>query len=141
MPSVNETQSIPKPPGDVFAVITDFNRYGEWMTIHGSFPDGPPESLEQGSSFRQQVSVMGMPAQVTWTVTEITDRSIDMSGQGPMGIELRTAFNVAEAGDGSEVTMSMELNGPPLAGPMGDTVAQHASKAARESLEKLAAIV
>jgi len=141
MPEVTSTLDIPAAPQAVWDVATDLSRYGEWNISHTGFPDGTP-ATEEGTTFREQITIMGMPGEATWTISETVapERTV-WTGAGPMGITLGTRLELAASGDGTTVSISVSFDGGPLAGPMGATVAASAEKGAAQSLEKLAALV
>jgi uncharacterized protein YndB with AHSA1/START domain len=132
---------IPAPPEKVWAAIADLNVYGQWMTLHVDFPDGVPEDISVGTSYREKVKVMGMPGEVTWTVSAYEDASrIELRGEGPMGTKLRAAFGLEAAGDGTTVSYESEFGGAALA-PLQATVEKEAQKAGEESLANLREVV
>jgi carbon monoxide dehydrogenase subunit G len=141
MPEVTSTLDIPAAPQAVWDVATDLSRYGEWNISHTGFPDGTP-TAEEGTTFREQITIMGMPGEATWTIAEtIAPERTVWTGAGPMGITLGTRLELAPSGDGTTVSISVSFDGGPLAGPMGATVAASAEKGAAQSLEKLASLV
>ena len=137
MPEVTSTLDIPASQQAVWDVATDLARYGEWNISHTGFPDGTPQT-EAGAKFREQITIMGMPGEANWEITEATapERTV-WTGAGPMGITLGTRLELAASGDGTAVSISVSFDGGPLAGPMGATVAASAEKGAAQSLEKL----
>jgi len=141
MPEVTSTLDIPASQQAVWDVATDLSRYGEWNISHTGFPDGTPQT-EAGAKFREQITIMGMPGEASWEITEATapERTV-WTGAGPMGIVLGTKLELAPSDDGTSVSISVSFDGGPLAGPMGATVAASAEKGAAQSLEKLAALV
>jgi carbon monoxide dehydrogenase subunit G len=141
MPTVSKSLDIPAPAEKVWEVTSDLSRYGEWNVTHTGFPEGAPTG-EQGSTFKENITVTGMPGQATWTVTERSDPSrMVWDGEGPMGITLGSKLELAPNGDGTTVTIEVSFDGGPLAGPLGATVAASGEKAAAESLEKLKGLV
>jgi hypothetical protein len=84
-----------------------------------------------------------MPAEVTWTVHELTaPERLALDGAGPMGTTLKARFAVESAdGGGSRLTVENEIGGGPLEGPMAETVAAQSEAAQQESLEKLKALL
>jgi carbon monoxide dehydrogenase subunit G len=141
MPEVTQSLEIAAPAEKVWEVATDLSRYGEWNISHTGFPDGTP-TTEEGAKFREQITIMGMPGEATWTITETVapERTV-WSGEGPMGITLGTKLELAPSGDGTTVSISVSFDGGPLAGPLGATVAASAEKGAAQSLEKLKGLV
>jgi ligand-binding SRPBCC domain-containing protein len=141
VPTVSHSLDIPAPADKVWEVATDLSRYGEWNITHTGFPEGSPTG-EQGSVFKENITIMGMPGQATWTVTEREDPSKTVwTGEGPMGITLGTKLELASNGDSTTVSIEVSFDGGPLAGPLGATVAASAEKGAAESLEKLKGLV
>jgi len=132
---------IPAPPEKVWAAIADLNTYGQWMTLHVAFPDGVPDEVKEGVSYREKVKVMGMPGEVEWTVADYQDTSrIELQGDGPMGTKLRAVFGLEATGDGTKVSYESEFGGAALA-PLQGTVEKEAQKAGEESLANLRAVV
>jgi len=136
MPEVSRSAELPAPPERAWEIFSDISRYGEWNETHDGFPDGPPE-LATGTTFREKVTIMGMPGEATWKITDIEPaKRLVMDGDGPMGIKLAMRLELAPENDGTRVTMVSSFDGPPLEGPMGDAVAKAAGDAADASLEK-----
>ena len=48
MPSVTKTVDLPGTPEEAFALATDPARFGEWLTIHDSWPNGEPGRARAG---------------------------------------------------------------------------------------------
>jgi polyketide cyclase/dehydrase/lipid transport protein len=141
MPTVIQSLTIPAAPERVWEVATDWSRYGEWNITHTGFPDGPPPS-QPGGKFKERITIMGMPGEASWTVTEVQApmRTV-WNGEGPLGIKLGTRLELAPISDGTTVSLQVTFDGGPLAGPIGDTVARSAEKGALESLERLRGLI
>jgi Polyketide cyclase / dehydrase and lipid transport len=141
MPTVTQSVDVPASAEQVWAVATDWSRYGEWNVTHSGFPDGLPPS-EPGATFKEKITIMGMPGEASWTVSEFTAPALTAwDGEGPMGIKLGNRLELAPAGEGTTVTISVSFDGGPLAGPLGESVAKSAEKGAAESLQKLKSLV
>jgi hypothetical protein len=108
---------------------------------HTGFPEGPPPA-EPGGTFKERITIMGMPGEASWTVTEIVAPTLTAwAGEGPLGITLGTRLELVAAGDGTTVSIQISFDGGPLAGPIGETVARSAQQGALESLERLRGLV
>jgi len=141
MPTVVRNLFIPHTPEQVWAIGGDFSRYPEWNQTHQAFPDGPPK-LEEGTQFRERVTILGMPGEVNWTITEVVQQTrFAIKGEGPMGIKLGAVLELTPEGEGTRGAMEASFEGGPLMGPMGDAVGKATEKATDESLEKLRALV
>ena len=137
MPSVTKTVELPFSPADAFKLATDPGRFGEWLTIHDSWPQGQPAGPQQGQQFVQKIKLMGMPSDVNWTVEELTDSKLVLKGTGPMGSQVANVISVAAANGGSAVSYEAEFSGGAISGPMGDMVTQQAGSELEKSLAKL----
>lgn len=141
MPTVTQSLEIPAAPEQVWEIATDWSRYGEWNVTHTGFPEGPP-SADQGATFKEQITIMGMPGEASWTVAESSAPTRTVwAGEGPMGITLGTRLELAATAEGTTVSISISFDGGPLAGPIGETVARSAQKGALESLQRLRGMV
>jgi uncharacterized protein YndB with AHSA1/START domain len=141
MGTVSKSVEIPAPRQEVWDTVTDPSRFGDWQTIHVGFAGDPPEQLSEGTEFKQKVTIMGMPGEISWTVAAYEDPSkLTMNGSGPMGTKATATFTLEEAGDATTFTYESGFEGAALA-PMAGPLEQQSAKAADESLEKLKALV
>ena len=136
MASVTKSVTLPGTPEEAFAFASDPNRFGEWLTIHSGWPNGVPD-VGEGEEFTQKLTMMGMPADVTWKVEELTPTSSVMSGVGPMGVQLKTKISAVAGDDGSEVSYESEFSGAGIEGPMAEMVSKTAGEQIELSLAKL----
>jgi acetyl-CoA C-acetyltransferase len=137
MPSVSKSVELTGSQEDAFALATDPARFEEWLTIHDRWPDGVPGAPEQGASFRQGIKIMGMPADVAWTIETLEPGAkMVLKGAGPMGAQLATIISA----DGPTVSYEAEFSGGGIQGPMGDMVTQKAGEEIEASLAKLKAL-
>jgi hypothetical protein len=138
--------SVSKPttadPAQVWQLVVDLPRYGEWNTLHEGFSGELPAGLTPGSSYKQQVKLMGMPAEIVWRVTEVkAPGELELKGDGPMGVKAVNRWLIEPAGAGSLVTLEMEFKGVALAGPMGSMVEKQAETAMETSLSRFVALL
>src|ERR1700737_2662019 len=112
MPEVSVSASIAAPADKVWAIITDFDRISQWNVMHTAFPGGGPAELAVGAKYSEKMALMGMPADVAWTVTEVeAGRSYRLEGYGPMGITVGQHYVLADEGEGTLVTGEREFKG------------------------------
>jgi carbon monoxide dehydrogenase subunit G len=139
MPNITKELELPAPPDQVWATLTDFSAYPEWNTTHVAFPDGTPGAPTQGATFREKLTIMGMPGEVSWTVAEVTEgRHLFLDGEGPMGTHMKMAYDLEPNGAGTLCKVDSEFGGAAL-GPMVKALETASSKSLDESLEKLRA--
>ncbi len=138
MPSVTRSVELGLPPDEAFALASDPARFEEWLTLHAAWPNGAPVSIAAGVEFVQKISIMGMPADVNWTVEahEAPSR-FALRGAGPMGAQLATIITTVATGDGATVSYEAEFSGGGIQGPMGAMVTKKAGEELDVSLERL----
>jgi hypothetical protein len=138
MPSVIKTIELGLGQEQAFSLATDPARFEEWLTLHKAWPNGAPTSTVAGDEFVQKLSIMGMPADVSWKVeTYEVPSKLVLRGAGPMGASLATTISAAAAGDGATVSYEAEFSGGGIQGPMGEMVTKKAGEELETSLEKL----
>jgi hypothetical protein len=142
MPSVTKTVELGLSQEDAFQLATDPARFEEWLTLHKAWPNGAPTETAAGDEFVQQLSIMGMPADVNWKVdTYEVPSKLVLKGAGPMGASLATTITAESAGDGATISYEAEFSGGGIQGPMGDMVTKKAGEELDISLDKLKGLV
>lgn len=141
MTTVTSTIELPAEPTQVWPVLAGPAEVARWQTTHLGYGGTAPDAFTTGTTFVQRVRVMGMPAEVSWTVAEVAEASrLAMTGRGPMGITLSSSYEVSASGTGSRVQLSQEVSGAAVAAVA--TQLQRELKTAQEqSLAKLRDIV
>ena len=105
--------------------------------MHAGWPDGEPGEVAEGESFTQKLSIMGMPADVDWTVEERTGLEARDEGRRPDG---RATSRPPSPPTAAIVSYEAEFSGGGIQGPMGDMVTQKAGEEIEASLAKLKAL-
>ncbi|MFE6838020.1 SRPBCC family protein [Streptomyces sp. NPDC057705] len=141
MAEVTAESRIEAPAAKLWSQLTDWDAYGQWSMTHTNFPKGGPETLAIGSTFAENMKMMGFPAEVLWTVSELEDeRLFAITGKGPMGVAVLTRYTLTPDGGSTTVRIDGEFTGAAvslMAGKLKDS----ATAALNESLRKLAALV
>lgn len=141
MQTVSTTREIRAPLEEVWEIVKDPRRYGDWNVTHTGFPDGTPDLYAEGMTIRERLVIMGMPAEAKWTITLYEDLGgVVMVGDGPMGITLRQRLSLTRKGGGTVAEVATSIDGSRLLRPIVDSLAQAARRAAGESLEQLTAL-
>lgn len=125
----------------VWAVLSDLENLGSWVSNHAGYVGAAPRSLAPGTEYTQKIRVLGMPNDVRWTVGALDDgRRIVQEGQGPMGISIDSEYTVEPTADGATVTVSQAFSGAALFAVKGQL--EREVKGAQEtSLAKLKELV
>ncbi|ARP69139.1 polyketide cyclase [Streptomyces pluripotens] len=141
MAEVSAEARIQAPAERVWAQLTDWTSYREWNTTHTGFPQGGPENLAAGGTFRENMKLMGFPAEVDWTVEELEPaRVLAIRGKGPMAVTVATRYTLTPDGDATTVRIDGEFTGAAvslMAGKLKDS----ATAALHESLRRLSGLV
>ncbi|MFD8146438.1 SRPBCC family protein [Streptomyces sp. NPDC059708] len=141
MAEVTAESRIEAPAAKLWAQLTDWGAYGQWSMTHTDFPKGGPENLAVGATFSENMKMMGFPAEVLWTVSELEDqRLFAITGKGPMGVAVLTRYTLTADGTATKVRIDGEFTGAAvslMAGKLKDS----ATAALNESLRRLAALV
>ena len=141
MPEINAEARIEAPAEKVWAQLTDWPAYGEWNATHTGFPQGGPAALEVGATFQENMKLMGFPAEVEWTISELEPaRVFAIQGKGPMAVNVATRYTLTPEGEATKVRIDGEFTGAAvtlMAGRLKDS----GTAALNESLRKLAGLV
>ncbi|WP_062646511.1 type II toxin-antitoxin system Rv0910 family toxin [Streptomyces maremycinicus] len=141
MAEVSAEARIQAPAEKVWAQLTDWPAYGEWNATHTNFPKGGPETLEVGATFQENMKLMGFPAEVEWTVTELEPaRVLEIRGKGPMAVSVATRYTLTPEGDATTVRIDGEFTGAAVS-LMAGRLKDSGTAALAESLRKLAGLV
>ncbi|WP_324193852.1 type II toxin-antitoxin system Rv0910 family toxin [Nocardia blacklockiae] len=135
--TAHATQEIDAPRETVLAYLSDLNRLGEWFTLHTGWREGNPGPVREGQAFTQQALVMGLPAEIRWTVRAVGPSGFELRGQAPQHVRIGYWITVSGTGSRSTVYFDAGVAGPPIEGPLGASVARSLGDAMRDSLAKL----
>ncbi|GIE94321.1 type II toxin-antitoxin system Rv0910 family toxin [Paractinoplanes rishiriensis] len=142
MPKVSVSTETKAAPEQVWAVLTDLSRTPEWNAMHEGFTGDVPATVGEGSTYKQKVKLMGMPAEMSWrVVTADAPKHFEQAGDGPMGVKAKNRFLIEPTGEGSQITYEMEFAGPALNGPMAAMLEKQAGASAKTALEKLSGLL
>jgi carbon monoxide dehydrogenase subunit G len=139
--SVSAEIEIAAPPEEVYGVMMDPSRLGEWVTIHREVSGAPEAPLNEGDSFDQKLALAGKSFKVSWEVTRADPpTAADWKGKGPAGSGASVSYRIEPAGDGSRVSYENEFDFP--AGFLGSVagkllVRSPAEKEAKRTLQRL----
>jgi hypothetical protein len=142
MAEVSAEARIEAPADKLWSRLTDFTSYDRWNATHTSFPRGGPDILAVGATYQENMMLMGFPAEVNWTVEELTeDRLLAVRGKGPMGVTLSMRYSLTPTDASSTLArIDGEFTGAAVS-LMAGKLRESATTALNESLRKLAGLV
>ncbi len=125
----------------ISSMLQDLSRLPDWLTMHAGWRGAPPTGAVAGVTFTEQVKIMGIPADVSWTVVEADDAHVVLRGEGPMGLSLCNRFSVETTAAGARLRVDAGMSGDPVRGPMGGSVARAVQEEMEASLAKLVGLL
>jgi len=131
---------IAAPPEQVYDLIADPDRLGEWVTIHQYVDGKAPGELVEGAKMTQCLKLAGRSFKVKWKVVE-SDRPnrLVWEGRGPMRSKAKVVNTLTETGKGTKFSYLNEysLPGGPLGNMAGPVVRRVTGGEVDKTLQKL----
>ncbi len=94
---VAQSIDIDAPIKDVWKLVMDPDRLGEWVSIHRSVKDTPKGDLKKGSRFKQEMKLKGVPLKVRWEVVECdAPKHARWQGEAAAGAKARISYDLSE---------------------------------------------
>jgi uncharacterized protein YndB with AHSA1/START domain len=110
---------IDAPPEEVWKVVMDPERLGDWVTIHREADRISERPLKNGSTLRQELCIRHVNFHVRWTVDEAkTNKLAVWDGKGPARSKAHTVYRLEPNGNGG-TTFEYENEFKAPLGPLG----------------------
>jgi carbon monoxide dehydrogenase subunit G len=138
---VTVSTKIDAPREDVWRMVMDPKRLGEWVTIHRKLVNADGGRPRVGYEMEQQIHLRGVSLDVHWKLVECDPCAKAVwEGRGPARSRARTEYVLRDAGDGTRFDYRNEFR-PPL-GPIGALVSRAlvggiSEREANRTLERL----
>jgi len=141
MASVDVSVSSHLEPDQAWALASNLDRFGEWLTIFGGWKSVVPDDIEVGTAVSSLIKVKGFRNVIHWQVTEYdAPKRIALDGSGRGGVRITLTMTVSDRNPGSTFHLVADLRGALLNGPVGSLVAKVLESDVRRSVENLAAL-
>ncbi len=125
MAKLKVSLDVPLTPEQTWAHASDLSGYEQWLSIHEAWRGELPEQLAVGTTLDSIASVKGMRNRVSWKIESYDPpKQLELKGNGKGGVKIGLNMSVKSKGDGSEITIDINLGGAPLFGPIGSGVAR-----------------
>lgn len=112
-------------PQDAWEHVSDLNALGDWLVMHEGWRSELPDELSVGTTIIGVAGAKGLRNRVTWTIEKFDPpRLIEVTGKGVGGTKYGLRMDVAPTDTGSAFTLTLNLGGAPLFGPIGATAAR-----------------
>jgi uncharacterized membrane protein len=141
---VERTTHIAAPAKDVYDVVMDPRRLGDWVTIHHHLEGSPRTPLQKGSELTQSLKLAGRTFRVHWHVVENAPcEHVVWEGRGPLASHARVEYRFDSNRGGTDFSYVNEydLPGGPLGRVAGRAVSRVTQKEVDGSLQRLKQLV
>jgi carbon monoxide dehydrogenase subunit G len=143
---VKTSIDIDVPPEEVWDVVMDPERLGDWVTIHRKLHKVSDRPLKEGSTLEQTLCLRGANFKVRWEVAEEQERKLARwEGKGPARSRAATEYRLSpDANGGTHFDYRNEFKAP--LGPLGAAASRALvggvpEREANRSLERLKALL
>jgi carbon monoxide dehydrogenase subunit G len=118
MTVVHGSVLIAAPPQQVWAVVMDPARLGEWVTIHRAVRAVSPGPPVKGSTMEQILHLRGADLRVRWLLVECHEPLLARwEGRGPAGSRAQISYRLVAVPEGTRFEYENEFQAP--FGPVG----------------------
>lgn len=145
MSLVTATIDIPAPAEEVWQLVMDPERLGEWVTIHRRLLHADAGEPAVGFRMDQRIHMRGVTLEVDWRLAECKPGEHAVwEGRGPARSRARTEYLLSAGDGGTRFDYHNEFRAP--LGPLGAIVSRALvggipEREARRSLERLRALL
>jgi carbon monoxide dehydrogenase subunit G len=141
---IERTTHIAAPPKEVYDVVMDPRRLGDWVSIHHHLEGSPRVPLQKGSELTQCLKLAGRRFKVHWNVVENDPcEHVVWEGRGPLATHARVEyrFDSNEGGTDFSYVNEYDLPGGALGRVAGRAVSRVTQKEVDGSLQRLKQLV
>jgi hypothetical protein len=112
-------------PEEAWAHASNLATLGDWLQLHEGWRGEVPPELTVGTTLVGVAGAKGMRNRVTWTVRELDAPTLlGITGDGVGGTRYALKMTVRPTSSGWSFTVSIDLGGRPLFGPIGAAAAR-----------------
>ncbi|KUI42971.1 hypothetical protein AU198_07845 [Mycobacterium sp. GA-1199] len=137
MAKLEMSRQLTLSPQEAWEHVSDLNALGDWMVMHEGWRSELPDELTVGTTIVGVAGAKGLRNRVTWTIQKFDPpKLIEVTGKGVGGTRYGLTMTVAPTEAGSAFTLTMNLGGAPLFGPIGATAARAVKGDIERSIRK-----
>ncbi|CAN5870724.1 SRPBCC family protein [soil metagenome] len=112
-------------PEDAWEHASNLTELGDWLVMHEGWRGEVPDEISVGTTIIGVAGAKGMRNRVTWTVKRFDPPELlEVEGKGVGGTRYGLKMAVAPKGSGCAFTVTLNLGGAPLFGPVGAVAAR-----------------
>jgi len=119
------TRELSLDPDDAWAHASNLAELGDWLVMHEGWRSELPDELTVGTTIVGVAGAKGMRNRVAWTIREFDPPELLLvDGKGVGGTKYGMKMAVRPTSSGCAFTVTLELGGAPLFGPIGAAAAR-----------------
>lgn len=112
-------------PADAWDHASNLTDLGDWLVMHEGWRGEVPNEITVGTTIVGVAGAKGMRNRVTWTVKKFdAPKLLEVEGKGVGGTRYGLTMAVAPTSAGCRFTVTINLGGAPLFGPVGAVAAR-----------------
>ncbi|MDO3402119.1 SRPBCC family protein [Mycolicibacterium neoaurum] len=137
MAKVELSRELSIDPQTAWDHVSKLDELGDWLVLHEGWRSDVPDELTAGTTLIGVAGAKGMRNRVTWTVrTFDAPRLLEVTGKGVGGTKYGLKMAVKPTASGCAFTVTIDLGGPPLFGPIGAVAARTVKGDIERSVDK-----
>ncbi|MFZ0834673.1 MAG: SRPBCC family protein [Mycobacterium sp.] len=110
---------------DAWQHASNLNELGDWLVMHEAWRSELPDELTEGTTIVGVAGAKGFRNRVTWTLQTVDPPELlEVTGKGVGGTKYGLTMAVKQTDSGCAFTVTINLGGPPLFGPIGSAAAR-----------------
>lgn len=123
MSVVTATIHLDAPPEQVWDLVMDASRLGEWVSIHRKLISADEGTAREGYEMDQQIHIRGVSVDVHWRLVQCRPGRLAVwDGRGPARSRAQTEYALTPSGEGTQFDYRNEFHAP--LGPIGAVVSR-----------------
>lgn len=112
-------------PEDAWTHASNLGELGDWLVMHEGWRSEVPDEITVGTTIIGVAGAKGMRNRVTWTVKKFDAPTLlEVEGKGVGGTRYGLKMVVAPTESGCSFSVTINLGGAPLFGPVGAVAAR-----------------
>lgn len=124
-------------PQEAWEHVSDLSSLGDWLVMHEGWRSELPDQLSVGTTIVGVAGAKGLRNRITWTIKKFDPpQLIEVTGNGMGGTRYGLTMTVAPTKKGSAFTLTLNLGGAPLFGPIGSAAARAVKGDIDQSIRK-----
>jgi hypothetical protein len=137
MAKLEMSRELTLSPEAAWEHASNLNELGDWLVMQEGWRSEVPAEITEGTTVVGVAGAKGMRNRVTWTIKKIDPpKLLEVKGNGVGGTKYGLRLAVKPTSAGCAFTVTLELGGAPLFGPIGAAAARAVKGDIERSIQK-----